>query len=1177
MRRSIAIPKSLIALAVFALAGAAPTAPPAAAAPAAQPTVPNPLSTYTLVDTWSEVPWVLTAGRYGDVTDISSAPDGTRYVLDAYHAAIHVLAADGRPERVFELSSPALRDLDPARLDVGADGMLRVLYNRSCTRCDPLSQLDRLTPEGNWLDALVASERYVDVGVRPDGRVYLARSAESSTLGPAAVDVLDASGLILESLQPPELASPIRVDVATDGTVYVLQDVVVPAVPNPGGGGGPRPTPGPSKQLLPPLRVDQQAADPIPGVVIFAPDHAYRETVPFEFGIDVAVGPAGVFVARYGQVFALREADPITPPVGQRWTGRLSLNVPAGGGVVGGLSHCTYQGLIVFDQPALRPAPHRLEGALDRPPLEGPVYPLRISAGDEVTALQGRYMLNGARPAMSYIARPSVPQSVQRWTPTGSLDRQLGVCGPTLEASWTRDLALDGPDIYTADATCVTHRPDDHFPAWTTCINGLWAGDLATQIGAIAADAGRVAVLDIGAGGVALLDGTGGITGHWPLDPGGPAAPPVDIAIAGDRIYLAYQGQAEIEVRGLDGARLAAWPLADAPLALGLGPGGDVFILGRGGWAYRYSADGAIEAAWPLPVRDGRARDIAVGRDGRVFVNTVVIDNRFSAVAEITDAGIWVFAPSAAPPTELPPGPGRCEATPDKRAAPGRIPLGDPVTVTLDVRGRCPAQAQPVQLAIVFDTSRSMSWGYVIDTAKDAVLRLLLRLDPRLTEVTLVSFDDAGALDAPLSRDLIAVSQRVAALTTGGDTRMAEGIELARRELTGPKRDPAARPIILLVTDANPKDQTIVALEAARSDGIDLSALVFEAGQAADPDFVSLFQDQGGNLLYDPQTWEIAAFTDGLVPARDEPGLFTTITVTDLIPRNMRYLSGSAQPAATFDPTAHSLTWQLNAVQAATGLRLSYRLEPLEVGTWPTNVEATADYRDVLGRDGHLLFPVPEVTVYQPVRQFIYLPFLLRDQCIRKDRPADVVLVLDASVSMAEPAAPGGTATKLDAARAAAMSFVRLLNLGPDGAGGADRAAVVAFSETARRLTGLTGDAAAIEQSLAGLASTPGTRIDRGMAEARAVLAAAVRPGAQPVVILLTDGMQSGQNAPVRAEAAALGAAGALVYTIGLGADIDRELLRAVATSPDRYQESPTAADLAAIYAKISARLACGG
>jgi hypothetical protein len=59
------------------------------------------------------------------------------------------------------------------------------------------------------------------------------------------------------------------------------------------------------------------------------------------------------------------------------------------------------------------------------------------------------------------------------------------------------------------------------------------------------------------------------------------------------------------------------------------------------------------------------------------------------------------------------------------------------------------------------------------------------------------------------------------------------------------------------------------------------------------------------------------------------------------------------------------------------------------------------------------------------------------------------------------------------------------------------------------------------------------------------------------------------------ARAAELEAAGAVVFTIGLGGDVDRELLAEVASRPEGFFESPTAAELAAIYAQISDRIAC--
>lgn len=1171
MHRVARLAPTLVAAASIGLLAGATTTP-TAAGPSAPDQVPA-VTTYVRVDTWRDRPWALTPGRYGDVADVSSGPDGRRFVLDAFHEAVHVLDADGTPRSVWRIPDLG-QDVSPSRLDVGADGALRIL-STSCERCRPSARLDVTSADGTPDWAIFTAERYVDVGVHPDGRIYLARAAESDVHGPSAVDVLDAGGQFLETVKPPEMDTPIRLDVARDGTVYVLHEIVIPPTPNPGGG-GPRPPPGPSAWGA--VDGPRQAPAPVAGVIILAPDHTYVETVPFEFGIDVAVGPAGVFVARYGQVFALREPEPITPLRGQRWTGRVSLDVPPGGGVLGGLSHCHFQGLVAFPEPAVRPAPHALAGALDRPPLEGPVYPLRVAAGASATVLQGRFSISGARPGVEYRTRATEPQSAQHWTLAGDLAGQMGVCGRAQEAGWAWDVAQDGGATFTMDASCVTRRPDDAFPEWTACLDGLWDGDVVTRLGAMDADGGRIAVLDVGGGGVVVLDASGAIVAHWPIAPdgagaaAGPVAPPSDIALFGDRIYLAEQGLARIDVRGLDGHRIAAWPTLDSPIAASVGPDGDVFVLGRGGWAFRHAPDGALKAQWSVPDRTLQARDIAVADDGRVLVPYTDIDRTSGGtIAEIVQAGVWVFEPRAVPPPEPVPGPGACAARPDKRAAPGRIPLGRTVDVTLEVEGTCPATATPVQIAIVFDTSRSMSWGYAMEAAQRSVLQTLTRLDARSVEVALVTFADAPTLALPLSRDLVAVARHVSALVGMGDTQMAGGIELAVRNLTGPARDPAARPMLLIVTDANPKDQTLAALEAARAAGIDLAALVFQGGQEADEAFVSLFEGQGGRILFDPPSWALADFADALVQARPQDGLFETVTVVDRIPANMRYVPGSARPAAVFDAPANTLTWALRGVPAAPTLRLTYRLEPLEVGTWPTNVEAAADYRDATGAVGRLVFPVPEVTVYAPERFAAYLPLALREACVRQARPVDVVLVIDASVSMADPAAAGAAGTKLDAARTAARAFVRLLGLP------ADRVGVVAFNETARRLTGLTGDLAGVDAALDRLSPEPGTRIDAGLAEARRVLAADGRAGAQSAIVVLTDGLQNGPLPPVLDEAAAAKAAGAVVYAIGLGPDVDDGLMRAVASSPAHFIPSPTAADLAAIYARVSTRLVCGG
>jgi Mg-chelatase subunit ChlD len=134
---------------------------------------------------------------------------------------------------------------------------------------------------------------------------------------------------------------------------------------------------------------------------------------------------------------------------------------------------------------------------------------------------------------------------------------------------------------------------------------------------------------------------------------------------------------------------------------------------------------------------------------------------------------------------------------------------------------------------------------------------------------------------------------------------------------------------------------------------------------------------------------------------------------------------------------------------------------------------------------------------------------------------------------------------------------------------------VVAFNDGAVRMSGLTADRSALDAALSGLTTAPGTRIERGRAAAAAVLAETGDPAAQPVVILLTDGLQSGPIEPVVARAGALRADGAIVFAIGLGGDADMALLRRLVADAGDALASPTAAGLDEAYRRIASRLAC--
>ena len=181
----------------------------------------------------------------------------------------------------------------------------------------------------------------------------------------------------------------------------------------------------------------------------------------------------------------------------------------------------------------------------------------------------------------------------------------------------------------------------------------------------------------------------------------------------------------------------------------------------------------------------------------------------------------------------------------------------------------------------------------------------------------------------------------------------------------------------------------------------------------------------------------------------------------------------------------------------------------------------------------------------------------------------DLVLVLDASESMGTPDGPAGE-RRIDLAVAAAADLLK------DGVSlTMDRVAVVTFNTDARIVAPLGSDAAALRSALGGINLAPGTRLDAGLRAAATALGDR-RPEALAAVILISDGRQTEAQAETLAAAATLRAAGTVLYTLGLGADVDRPLLEAVAGAPERYLPAPRAADLAEALKAASERLLCG-
>ncbi len=203
-----------------------------------------------------------------------------------------------------------------------------------------------------------------------------------------------------------------------------------------------------------------------------------------------------------------------------------------------------------------------------------------------------------------------------------------------------------------------------------------------------------------------------------------------------------------------------------------------------------------------------------------------------------------------------------------------------------------------------------------------------------------------------------------------------------------------------------------------------------------------------------------------------------------------------------------------------------------------------------------------------PVPQPIHFPISLNEYPCTREQRADVVLVMDASSSMNEPAGDGRT--KLEAARSAAVAFIDRLKLDAG-----DQAAVVAFNSDAATIIGLGSDPSALEEALVGITTASQTCLVCGLEAAGEVLESEARLEAnQPVIILLTDGRSNPR--PVSeavAEADRLKSDGAVIFTIGLGADLDDAALSDIASKPAFAYRASDGGALEAIYREIAVTL----
>jgi hypothetical protein len=177
----------------------------------------------------------------------------------------------------------------------------------------------------------------------------------------------------------------------------------------------------------------------------------------------------------------------------------------------------------------------------------------------------------------------------------------------------------------------------------------------------------------------------------------------------------------------------------------------------------------------------------------------------------------------------------------------------------------------------------------------------------------------------------------------------------------------------------------------------------------------------------------------------------------------------------------------------------------------------------------------------------------------------DIILAIDRSGSMVmdENSNP---VDKLDKAKQAAKGFVDKINFTTDKVG------VVSYSDYVTVDYSLGTNKEDAKTAIDNIASYNFTDIAGAVRKSRELLANSLPNKRGPVLVLLTDGVQTMPGNPV-AEANTAKQNGVYILTIGLGSDADETILKRMASSEGDYYFAPTSNQLDSIYQSIYSKL----
>jgi len=683
---------------------------------------------------------------------------------------------------------------------------------------------------------------------------------------------------------------------------------------------------------------------------------------------------------------------------------------------------------------------------------------------------------------------------------------------------------------------------------------------------------------------------------------------PLDISTYGNDTYILEGINERIAVIDMEAGLRAYLDAPAGAFRIDAGPGGvlgalthrgEVYVRNHSRWG-KLNLSQAAERSMVIP------RDISWTSTG----DLVILDAYKPALIRLRPN--LEEEPQAVAPPEVAAGQGECHVAGTKDATPQQVMLGEAVQLQLTLTIDCPAPSER-ERDVLLVLGGGLRGGDATEphdyqsAAWEAAERLINGLD--LTRDRVAIYQHGYGLLADFSSDrrtLHAAVRRVGTYFNPylpADAYRYDGLGWAFQRFTEVRR-PGAQQVLIQVDKSimmTERDGTMVADQARRQD-VQVLLVYRPYGKGLPADEMQRLRTMVADDR-DVMNLDDVLSSDALlqrVLKTSRAPIVRDVEIWDFMSADVDLRPGSTVPRAA--ESVSTVSWRMDGIPSR-GITVTVSVVPNRVGMILTNLVAGADFTDSTGIRRRFIFPIPQVkvlappptlfptavssrtplptftstpipskvpTIEPPVRAVsLYLPLMLTESCSPALRQADVILAIDASLSMLE--VGNDDRSKLQEAVRAASMFLDELRLGQD------QAAVITFNATATVAAPLTTNREALNQALGEIVPAQQTclacAIEAGWRELQSP-----RHGSShtAVLILLTDGRSNPQPASTAvALAAEAKAAGVRIYAIGLGDDLDDAALRELASSPTAYLHAPSPQELVAIYRGIAVEIPC--